>query len=290
MTTRRQFLRTAALAAAASRAAQGAPSPYQIGCYTRPWVKYDYRTALDAIAEAGYRYAGLMNTNTPEKWIIGATSTPEHARQVGQECKQRNLEIASAYCGGIGAGKSLQAAITDLENIIDNCAIAGVKNILMGGTSSPEEFDNYYKAIAECCPRAAEKGIGLSIKPHGGLNPDGAACRKIIQKVNQPNFRVWYDPGNIFYYSNGELDPIDDAPQVDGLVIGASIKDYQHPKNVNITPGDGQVDFPKVMARLKQGGFTTGPLIVECLAPGDLKETVAEAKRARKFLGNLTNR
>jgi sugar phosphate isomerase/epimerase len=48
------------------------------------------------------------------------------------------------------------------------------------------------------------------------------------------------------------------------------------------------VDFPAVMARLKQGGFTRGPLVVECLTPGDLEHTLAEAKKARQFLEELT--
>ena len=39
-----------------------AGEPYMIGCYTRPWAQYDYRVALDAIAEAGYKYVGLMTT------------------------------------------------------------------------------------------------------------------------------------------------------------------------------------------------------------------------------------
>ena len=40
--------------------ASGAAGPYLIGCYTRPWAQYEYRVALDAIAEAGYKYVGLM--------------------------------------------------------------------------------------------------------------------------------------------------------------------------------------------------------------------------------------
>jgi hypothetical protein len=31
---------------------------YQLGCYTRPWDQWDYRVALDGIAEAGFKYAG----------------------------------------------------------------------------------------------------------------------------------------------------------------------------------------------------------------------------------------
>ncbi len=106
--------------------------------------------------------------------------------------------------------------------------------------------------------------------------------------VNHKNFRIWYDPGNIYYYSDGKRDPVTDAATVDGLVVGMCVKDYKHPKKVDLTPGTGMVDFPAVMARLKQGGFTGGPLVVECLEPGDLKQTLAEAKKARLFLEELT--
>ncbi|NIV02055.1 MAG: hypothetical protein GWN55_12190 [Phycisphaerae bacterium] len=102
------------------------------------------------------------------------------------------------------------------------------------------------------------------------------------------NFRIWYDPGNIFYYSNGELDPVVDAATVDRLVVGMCIKDYRHPKDVLVTPGNGKVNFPAVLARLKKGGFTRGPLVVECLERGDLKKTLAEASKARRFLEELT--
>jgi len=48
------------------------------------------------------------------------------------------------------------------------------------------------------------------------------------------------------------------------------------------------VDFPAVFARLKKGGFTHGPLIVECLARGSLENVKAAAKKARQFLEELT--
>jgi sugar phosphate isomerase/epimerase len=54
-----------------------------------------------------------------------------------------------------------------------------------------------------------------------------------------------------------------------------------------VTPGTGQVNFPAVLARLKKGGFATGPLVVETLAPGNLPALLQEAKKARKFLEDL---
>jgi sugar phosphate isomerase/epimerase len=297
--TRRDFLaRSAALAAGGVAACAAAPvaraaektppkDRWQIGIYTRPWDQQDWRVALDAMAEAGYRYAGLMTTKAPQRLVISATTTPDEANVVGEQCRKRGLNVASVYGGDIPVKESLEAGIAGLRRLIDNCVAVGAADLMMGGTGNPALQDAYYKAIAECCPYAAGKGLGISVKPHGGLNSTGPQCRKIIEGVGRANFSLWYDPGNIFYYSDGALDPVTDAATVDGLVCGMSVKDFQPPKEVLLTPGTGRVDFAAVLARLKAGGFTGGPLIVETLARGDLAQTLAEAKKARAFVEEL---
>ena len=257
---------------------------WQIGCYTRPWAQQDYRVALDAIAEAGFKYAGLMTAKAKGGLVISVATTPEEAQQVGEEAKKRRLGIPSVYGGDIPVAKSLEAGIEGLRKLIDNCTAAGAGNLMMGGTGDAKLEETYYKAIAECCDYAASKKLGISVKPHGGLNSTGPQCRRIIERVGHKNFGLWYDPGNIFYYSDGRLDPAADAATVDGLVVGMSVKDYLPPKNVDVTPGTGKVDFRAVMARLKKGGFAGGPLVVETLAPGDLAKTLDEARKALKFV------
>jgi len=277
---------------AATAAATG--ERWQIGCYTRPWAKYDYREALDAIAEAGFKYAGLMTTNTKTGLVISVDTTLEEAEQVGREAKKRGLKIPSLYGGDIPVAKSIEAGIEGLRKLIDNCKACGVGNLMMGGVGNEKLYDVYYKAIAECCDYAAEKGIGISVKPHGGLNATGPQCRKTVERVGRRNFTLWYDPGNIFFYSDGKLDPATDAAQVAGLVSGMCVKDFamasqegKPAKEVMITPGTGRVDFRAVLAVLKKGGFTGGPLVVECLARGELPALLAEAKKARKFVEEL---
>lgn len=284
---------TGLAASYATGLAGAAPTPggerWQIGCYTRPWAKYDYRVALDAIAEAGYKYAGLMSTKSEKgNLVISVATTLEEAHKVGEEVRKRDLKVPSVYGGGIPVNKSLKAGIEGLRKLIDNCAACGATNLLMGGIGNEKLYNAYYKAIAECCDYAAEKGMGMSVKPHGGLNATGPQCRKTVEMVGNKNFRIWYDPGNIYYYSDAKLDPVTEAASVDGLVVGMCIKDYKYPKNVAVTPGTGMVNFPAVLARLKQGGFTSGPLVVECLEPGDLEHTLAEAKKTREFLEELT--
>jgi len=293
--SRREFFKAAGLVwVAAGPALNGRPAElaqpprWQIGCYTRPWDQYDYRVALDGIAEAGYRYAGLM-TAKGKSWIIITCDTPaEEAARIGAEARQRGLTVVSLYGGDPPVARSLQAGIEGLKRLIDNCVACGATNLLLGGTADAKLQADYYKAVAACCEYAASKGIGLSLKPHGGLNATGPQCRQIIESVGHPNFRLWYDPGNIFYYSQGKLDPVEDVATVDGLVVGMSVKDFRPPNNVMVTPGTGQVQWRKLMDRLQQGGFKRGPLLVECVERGDPAKITAEARKARLFLEELT--
>jgi len=50
------------------------------------------------------------------------------------------------------------------------------------------------------------------------LNATGPECCERCKKVGKKNFAVWYDPGNIAFYSDGKLNPVEDAASVDGLV------------------------------------------------------------------------
>lgn len=285
---RRQFIKTvsagAITAGLTNMFCSNASSNWKIGCYTRPWGEFDYRVALDEIAKAGFEHVGLMTTKSENNLIISKLTTKEEAAQVGEEVKRRGLKIASVWAGGFGVNESIEQGIKDLQNMISGSHIAGSASMLIGGTGSEDLFEDYYKAVAECCDFAQELGVELALKPHGGLNATGPQCRDIVRKVNHPNFRLWYDPGNIFYYSNGELGPVNDSPFVKGLVTGVCIKDYLHPKNVAVTPGTGLVDFDKVLSNLNKGGFSEGPLVIEVLKPGTKEELLQEAIKAKKYL------
>ena len=284
---RRHFIEKLVLASTGIALVSAAKAPrWQIGCYTRPWAEFDYPVAFDGIAEAGFGYAGLMTTKSG--LVISVDTKPEQAIKIGEEAKSRGLKIASLYGGNFDVTKSVDEGITGLKRLIDNSVHCGSPNLLLAGIAEPELVVNYYKVVTECCDYAAGKGVGISVKPHGPLNSTGRECRPLVENVGHKSFRLWYDPGNIYYYSDGTLSPVDDAAEVDGLVVGMSVKDFKMPKDVNVTPGTGMVDFRGVMSRLKKGGFKKGPLIVECLAVGDVSFINGEAKKARQFMEAVT--
>lgn len=307
--TRRGFVRTVLAAGAALASHRAAlrggfaadndnADRWRVGIYTRPWDKYDYRIALDAIAEAGFKHAGLMTTTSEQgRLVLSVNTTPEQVNQVAEELKKRNLEVPSVYGGSIPVAKSLEAGIEGMKQLINHCATVKARSLLMGGIGKPDLVERYYKAISETCDYATEKGLAITVKPHGGTNATGAQCRACIERVNHSAFSLWYDPGNIYFYSNGEIDPVDDAGSVEGLVTqGMCIKDFtmSHEgeklvRDVWVTPGEGKVDFPKVLAQLKEGGFDSGDLVIECVDRGDgeLATILAEAKKARQFVERL---
>lgn len=270
---------------------RGAPggSGWEIGCYTRPWDQFEYRVALDAIAEAGYKCAGLMTHKGKSRVIVTMETTPEEAAAIGEEVRKRGMRTISIWAGDFPFQKSVEAGIAGLKLVIDNCAAVRCPRLLLGGTGKEQLVQAYYKVVTECCDYAASKRVGLSVKPHGGSNATGAQCRKLIEIVGNKNFGIWYDPGNIFFYSDGKVDPVNDVPSVNGLIAGMSIKDFKLPKEVAVTPGTGMVNFREVLARARKGGFTHGALVVECLDPvGDAAKLTAEARKARRMVEKLT--
>lgn len=282
--------------------------PWQIGCWTRPWMNHEYHVALDAIAEAGMKYVGLMNTTQPgskgsgwrpENMILSYRDPLSKATRVAEEVQQRGLEVAFYY-GGLMGAKSRESTVADFRHVIDLCATMKCGHVLMGGLAETRgpEYDTWLAAVAECCNYAAEHKVQMVIKPHGGLGATGPQLRKAIERVGHKSFSILYDAGNILYYSDGKVDPVADAATLHGVVTGWCIKDYLPARaanaasgntkgNVDFTPGTGKVDFQAVFAELKKGGFVGGPLMIETLSNGDLPYLLAEAKKARQFVESL---
>jgi sugar phosphate isomerase/epimerase len=254
-----------------------------VGCWTRPWAAYDYRVGFDAAAEAGLQHIALTGAKTRTGRVIAIDTTLEEAAEVGEEARKRGLEIITVYGGGV----PLEKGPDPLRKLIDNCAAAGGWSVLLSNIGTEQTYEACCRTVAESCDYAAEKRIAVVLKPHGGTTGTGPQLRDAVRRVNRKTFTLMYDPGNIFYYSKGQVDPVTDVRAVAGLVTGMSVKDYLPPDNVALTPGTGQVDFPALFARMRRDGFTHGPLMIEMVKPGNPAQTLQEVRKARDFVEQL---
>jgi sugar phosphate isomerase/epimerase len=288
--TRREFIRGtttllggAALLAGARprRAAPAGGVTWPVGCMNRPWTKWSFDDTLQAVKAAGYGTIGLL-TRTEKDPFIAAEATPEYLDGL------KRALAASGLAANMGALRSrhdipLEDTVKSLQKEIDNAAFLGLRYVMTFGVDEPTQVEHYLQSMARAAAYGAEKNVQVVMKPHGGSSGASDEIIGAIKKVNHPNFKIWYDAGNIVYYTG--KDPIEELKPIVQYVTGFCAKDCAAPHSeVMIQFGTGKVDFAGVFEVMKSAGFD-GPVMVECCAVADTPEaTGTNAGANRAFL------
>ena len=291
--TRREFIRDSAWLAGTALTIESpllaatTAGRWPIGCFNRPWTKWIFDETLKSIPAAGYSTMGLL-TRTKAEPFIAAEATADYL-----EGLKRAL-AASGLSANMGALRSrhdvaLEETIRGLEKEIDNAAFLGLKYVMTFGVDDPAQFERYFQSMARAAAYGAEKRVQVVMKPHGGSSGASDEIVAAIKKVGHPNFRIWYDAGNIIHYTG--KDPVEELKPIVQYVTGFCAKDCAEPKgDVMIQFGAGKVDFAGVFKVLKSAGFS-GPIMVECCAVGETPEATASNARAnREFLEKVLAR
>jgi sugar phosphate isomerase/epimerase len=281
---RRKFIEQTALVAAGAATMNftaEAKVNWPIGCFNRPWTKWSFDETLKQIKAAGYKTTGLLS-RTKEELFIGAEATPEYLENLKKRI------AANGLAANMGALRSrhnipLEDSIKEVRKQIDNAKFLSLKYVLSFGADNPEQFAHYFKVMSDAAAYAQEKGIKLTMKPHGGISGSSEEILRVIKEVNHKNFSIWYDAGNIIHYTG--KDPVAEIEQIAPHITGFCAKDCGELKgDVMLQFGVGKVDFIGVFKKLKAGGFK-GPGMVECCKIGETpEETTANARANREFL------
>ncbi len=137
------------------------------------------------------------------------------------------------------------------------------------------------RSIVETCE---ENGVWIAIEQHGPYTAKIKSMTRILELVDSPWIRVNYDCGNT--YLAGE-DPYAMLEAVIDRVVHVHAKDISQKQAaaergkvtgtaVGCACGDGEIDWHRLVKRLKQAGYT-GVLSVEC-------GTEDEAQRSLDYL------
>ena len=286
---RRAFLQTATTLAAAVSATRwtsslAAETPvWPIGCFNRAWTNWSYDDALDGIASAGYKLTGLLSGHRGEIFTSSA-ATPDYLDALKKRIAQRGLAV-NVTAIHLRPEVPLAENVKDLRQQIENAARLDLKFMLTFGVDKQESYENFYRLMADAAAQAEKHGLQIVLKPHGGASGASAEILRCIEKVGHSNFKIWYNAGNIIYYTG--RNPLNELEPVARHVTGFCAKDCPGPKGEVMSQfGTGKVDFKAVFARLKSAGFK-GPIMVEGVKVGSTaEETTANARANREFLQN----
>src|SRR5947207_13894116 len=225
-----------------------------------------------------------MRTRTKDEPCSGADATPEYLARLKQRI------AGSGLTANMGALRSrhdipLDDSIKEVRRQIENAGTLALAHVLTFGVDKPEEYEHYWKVMSDAA-YAQERRIKLVMKPHGGSSGASDEIVAAINAVPHPNFKIWYDAGNIIYYTG--KNPVEELKPIARHVTGFCAKDCGTLKgDVMIQFGTGKVDFAAVFATLKAAGFD-GPIMVECCKVGaTAEETTANARANRTFLEHV---
>jgi sugar phosphate isomerase/epimerase len=282
---RREFFRKAIVGGTAlglsRQRSVSATVQWPIGCFNRPWTTWSFDEALKQIAAAGYRTTGLL-TRTKDEPFIGSEATPEYLVGLKQRIAASGLKVNMAALRS-RHDIPLRDSIADVRRQIDHADALALTWLLTFGVDRPDEYEHYYKVMSDAAAYAQERRIKLVMKPHGGSSGASDEIVAAMKAVRHPNFTIWYDAGNIIYYTG--KNPVEELKPIAQHVTGFCAKDCAALKaDVMVQFGTGKVDFGAVFATLKAAGFD-GPIMVECCKVGaTAEETMTNARANRRFL------
>jgi sugar phosphate isomerase/epimerase len=257
-----------------------------LGSTTRPYNQLTFSEACQRIGKAGYSDVAVFAHD--REMPVDAASSADQVSAASKAAADAGVS-PSMILGRTHLELGLEGAVDDYKKLIDNSAALGVKWILELGTGKEEHYEDYPKLMTAVADHAQTACIGISLKPHGGISLTAQELIDLHDQINHPAFRISYDPGNIIYYTKGEVRPESEveliASRTSTLIIKDCSLDGDKP-DVMVTAGDGLVDFPFVIDKIQAGGFT-GPMYVECVGSTEPDAVDADLKRTHAYISGL---
>ncbi|MGI2296793.1 sugar phosphate isomerase/epimerase family protein [Paenibacillus sp. GXUN7292] len=210
-------------------------------------------------------------------------ATQEMADRIIQESREAEIRVCAVWAGlpGVGSWNFTEGPVTlglvpaelreervqALKQWADLAAWIGAPAIITHCGFIPEnltdpEFTPIVDAIREVAQYCAQLGIEFWFET-GQETP--ITLLRTIERVGTSNLGINLDPANLIMYGKGN--PIDALDVFGRYVRNVHVKDGFYPTNGDklgdeVRVGEGKVDFPQFLNKLKQLGFD-GEFIIE---------------------------
>ena len=235
--------------------------PNRLAATTTCYLPYSLEDALSGLADAGYRHVELAAI----RGICEHVPLDADTKTLGRI--QRLLNRCAITPVALSAHSNLmtEAGLADARRGLDLCERLGIEimnTAVSGAEDVAEDEALFLKHIGPLADLAAARGVTITLEVHGTLTGNGQNLSRLIEKVDRPNVCINYDTANCEYYTGTRA--LDDLPYALSRMGLCHLKDHIGGLRVWNFPalGQGDVDFPNLVAMLAQGGYT-GPVSVE---------------------------
>jgi len=213
---------------------------------------------MRSVVETGARYL-LDPRHKHEPTLVSATSA-ERARRVA----------------------FLRQAV-DIARELESDCVSLWSGVLHGATGNREAFGWLVDSLERVVAYAAEQGVVIGFEPEPGMLIDTMArYENLRQRIGADHFRLTLDIGHL--HCLGEVPIPDVIHHVGGQLVQVHIEDMCRRRHEHLMFGEGEIDFPPVIAALREVGYHGG-LHVELSRHSH--QGPAAARRAFEFLSGI---
>ena len=211
---------------------------------------YSLEVALDELAALGVRHVEPASVDKIFQHLVEEDFCDTRAAWLRRELAARRLACLSLSVHmdltGPDAVDRFHRRLAFARNVGARCV-----NSIAGPVGKLEAFRRNIAAIAD---RARDLGIMIALENHGDLLDREQQVIEFIRDLNHPAVRVNYDTGNAWYYSKGQINPVEELALLAPVVAHVHVKT---PKIVDgllrwVALGDGILDLPALARVLKE--------------------------------------
>ena len=276
----------------------------RLGYNTNGLAHHDPFAALALLAEMGYQSVALTLDHGPlnpfaDDWDrqrkrlksalngFGMTSVVETgARFLLDTAVKHEPTLVSAKA------EDRQRRIQFLHKAIDAAAFLGSgcvslwSGVVRDDAADNEIWDRLVPALQLVLHDAHDHGVTIGFEPEPGMFIDTMArFAELQERLNAPNLMLTLDIGHL--HCLGELPIADYIRKWKGEIVNIHIEDMRAGVHEHLMFGEGEMDFPPIIAALRQANYRGG---IHVELSRHSHEGPTAAQKAFDFLSPLVKR
>ncbi|MGE3408415.1 MAG: sugar phosphate isomerase/epimerase family protein [Pirellulales bacterium] len=155
--------------------------------------------------------------------------------------------------------------------------------VVHDNASENEVWERLVPPLRELLAYATQRGVALGFEPEPGMFIDTMArFEQLLEKVDGPMMKLTLDIGHL--HCQGETPLASYIGRWGPRLVNVHIEDLRRGIHEHLPFGEGEIDFPPVLAALQSSGYRGG-LHVELGRHGHMAP--AAARQSFEFLSNL---
>ena len=249
-----------------------------LGYNTNGCAHHDLFDAVEIMAEIGYRGVAItidhavlnrhaqrfeeqlerMKSVLAEHGLRSVIETGARYLLNSREKHQPTLMAAEPLGRDVRRAFLMQAI--DLAARLDSDCVSLWSGTLRDDVDESDAFDRLASGLQEILPYAADRDVTIGFEPEPGMFIDTMQrFEQLLRHVDAPNFKLTLDVGHL--HCQGEEPIAEVIHRWAELIVNVHIEDMRRGRHEHLMFGEGEMDFPPIIAALKDINYQGGVFV-----------------------------